>query len=64
MLTTMTQIGCTNIEGIPVAKTRRLSELVGRDADDNLARVRLEIQLAEEGLVNDTKRNYASPSTN
>jgi hypothetical protein len=55
---TMTQIGCTDIEDIPEEEQMRLVELVGTDLNENLASVRSEIQSAEERLVRDTEAQY------
>jgi hypothetical protein len=56
LVTTMREIGCTGIEELPPKKSF-LVKLVGRDVDENLGRVRLEIKSAKEDLVVDTARN-------
>ena len=57
LVTTMGEIGCTNVDELPTKKRNFLVKLVGRDVDENLGRVRLEIESAKERLVVDTARN-------
>jgi hypothetical protein len=59
LVTTMKKIGCTNIEELPAATERRLVELVMRDVNEDLTRVRLEIQTAEERFATCTEADYA-----
>ncbi len=59
LVTTMTKVGCTDIEDLPAARKRRLVELVMQDVYEDLTRVRLEIQTAEERFAASTEKDYA-----